>query len=256
MDRTSIFHNELFKLDNGHLLGKNPTLPNLTRVDLYNPKIDTLTKKISTDFLLHSIVFPVFHLKKVAFQCLTPQILMIDGRQQPCSRQALTFNKIPMKMPLDNTTIWDNIKNQPSNHLAKQIRWAFSDLKPEYEQNSLFSNNISSQHALDQLTTYFQQIGSIELGFLSTSPILTLTLVVIIPFLLFCFYPKILQTICCCSKQTNKIATAIERRIFTLNERHQALLELQRATPQVNPPSNPQLQRATPQVNPLQIPNK
>ena len=80
MDRTSIFHNELFKLDNGHLLAKNPTLPNLTRVYLYNPKIDTLTKKISTDFLLHGIVFPVFYLKKVAFQCLTPQILTIDGK--------------------------------------------------------------------------------------------------------------------------------------------------------------------------------
>ena len=199
-----------------------------------------LTKKISTDFLLHGIVFPVFHLKKVAFLCLTPQILTIDGRQQPCSRQALTFNKIPMKMTLNNTTIWDNIKSQPSNHLAKQIRWAFSDLKPEYEQNSLFSNNISSQHALDQLTTYFQQIGSIELGFLSTSPILTLTLVVIIPFILFCFYPKILQTICCCSKQSNKKAKTIKCRIFTLNERHRALLELQKAAPQVNPPSNPQ----------------
>ena len=56
MDRTSIFHNEIFKLDNGNLLAKNPTLPNLTRVDLYNPKIDTLTKNMSTDFLLHSIV--------------------------------------------------------------------------------------------------------------------------------------------------------------------------------------------------------
>ena len=119
-----------------------------------------------------------------------PQILTIDGKQQTCSRQALTFNKIPMKMTLNKTTFWDNIKNQPSNHLAKQIRWAFSDLKPEYEQNSLFSNNISSQHALDQLTTYFQQIGPIELGFLSTSAILTLTLVVIIPFILFCFIQK------------------------------------------------------------------
>ena len=44
MDRTSILHNELFKLDNGHLFAKNSTLPNLTRVDLYNPHFDKKDK--------------------------------------------------------------------------------------------------------------------------------------------------------------------------------------------------------------------
>ena len=82
-DRTSLFHNELFRLDKGHLRAKNPSLPNLTISVLYNPKIDTLTKKIKKDFFLHDSIFPVFHLKKVAFLCLTPQILNINGKLKP-----------------------------------------------------------------------------------------------------------------------------------------------------------------------------
>ena len=53
----AFFIMRLFKLENGHLIAKNPTLPNLTIVDLYNPKIYTLTKKISPDFLLHNIIW-------------------------------------------------------------------------------------------------------------------------------------------------------------------------------------------------------
>ena len=128
----------------GHLISKKTSLPNLTIADLYNPKIDTLTKKINKDFLLHDT-------KKVAFLCLTPQILNIDGKLEPCSHQALTFDKQPLKMTLNGTIVWDNLKNQPGNHLAKQIRWAFSDLKPKYTHNNLFSQNILSQHALDKI---------------------------------------------------------------------------------------------------------
>ena len=100
-------------MDKGHLIAKNPLLPNLNISDLYNPQIDTLTKKISKYFLLHDTIFPVFHLKKVAFLCLAPQILNIDGKLKPCSRQALTFDKHPLKMTLNNTiislvTIWQN----------------------------------------------------------------------------------------------------------------------------------------------------
>ena len=75
-------------------------------------------------------------------------------------------------MTLNGKIVWDNLKNQLGNHLEKQIRWAFTDLKPEYAHNNLFSQNISTHHALDKIRTYFQQVRNIELGFLSATGVL------------------------------------------------------------------------------------
>ena len=116
----------MFKLNKGHLISKNPSLPNLTIADLYSAKIDTLTKKIDKNLHLNDIIFPVFHFKKVAFLCLTPQILNIDWKLKPYRRQALTFDKQPQIMTLNGTIVWDN------------LRWSFSGLKPEYAHNNLF----------------------------------------------------------------------------------------------------------------------
>ena len=38
---------------------------------------------------------------------------------KPCSRQALTFERQPQIMKLNNTVVWDNLKNKPANHLSK-----------------------------------------------------------------------------------------------------------------------------------------
>ena len=57
-DRTSLFHNEVFKLNKGSLISQNPSLPNLTISDLYSPKIDTLTKKKDKNHLFKNVIFP------------------------------------------------------------------------------------------------------------------------------------------------------------------------------------------------------
>ena len=44
-DRTSLFHNEIFRQNKEWLISTNPSLPNLTLSDLYSQKIDTLTTK-------------------------------------------------------------------------------------------------------------------------------------------------------------------------------------------------------------------
>ena len=97
----------------------------------------------------------------MAFLCITPQILNIDGKLKPCSRQALTFDRQPQIITLNWTVFWDNLTNKPGNHLSRQIRWAFSSLEPDYHPNSLFSQNISQQHTFDKIRTYFQNIDNI-----------------------------------------------------------------------------------------------
>ena len=87
-----------------------------------SPKIDTLTNKNDKTHLLHDVIFPVYHLKKVAFLCLTPQILNINGKMTLCSRSALTFERQPTFMKLNNSVVWDNLRNKPENHLSKQIK--------------------------------------------------------------------------------------------------------------------------------------
>ena len=58
-DRTSLFHNELFKLNKVHLISVIHLYQILTIADLYFTKIDTLTKKIDKNLLLYEIIFPV-----------------------------------------------------------------------------------------------------------------------------------------------------------------------------------------------------
>ena len=138
-DRTSLFRNEIFKWNKGRLISTNPSLTNLTLSDLYLPKIDTLTKKIDKSHLLHDVIFPVYHLKKVAFLCLTPQILNIDGKMKLCSMSALAFKRQPILMKLNKGIVLDNLRNKPANHLSKQIKWSFASLELNYAPNSLFS---------------------------------------------------------------------------------------------------------------------
>ena len=188
------------------MISQNPSLAKLTISDLYSPEIDTLTKKIDKNHLLNDIIFPFYHFKKVAFLCITPQILKIYGNLKPCSRQALTFDRQPQIMTLNGTIVLNNLKNKPGNHLSKQIIWAFSSLEPEYHPNSLFSQNISQQHTIDKIQNYFKIIDNIELGFFSATGVLTLTLIILILLLLFCFFPKSLQILCCCKQKSNLIA--------------------------------------------------
>ena len=57
---------------------------------------------------------------------------------KPCSRQALTFERQPQIMTLNDTIVWDNLKNKSANHLSKQIKWAFSSLEPNYQPQLTF----------------------------------------------------------------------------------------------------------------------
>ena len=60
-----------------------------------------------------------------------------------CSRSALTFERQPTVMILNNIVVWDNLMNKPANHLGKQLKWSFASLDPTYAPHTLFSQNIS-----------------------------------------------------------------------------------------------------------------
>ena len=121
-------------------------------------------------------------------------------------------------MKLNNSVVWDNFSNKPANHLSKQLKWLFASFDPTYAPSTLFSQNISQMHTIDKIRTYFANIDNIELGFLSATGTLTLILVVLVPILLFYFFPKICNALCCCRQKTNLISKMLEKRIFTIDD--------------------------------------
>ena len=82
LGRTSIFHNEVFQVQNGYLVPKNPSLPkDMTILDLHNSNVDTLTRRVVKSDFLQEIVFPIVNLQKVSYMCQKPTILLIDNIQ-------------------------------------------------------------------------------------------------------------------------------------------------------------------------------
>ena len=214
-NRTSIFHGEIFTLQNGFLKPENPTLPrNLTLLDLHGPITNRLTRKIESKDLIQGILFPVFNLQSIGFLCPVHQVLKIDDKEVICNLHSLQFHSFPNKIIQGMKVLWSTEKNINSDYLQKRLKWSFSDLSPVLTDHKVFTTNINNPHALDAITQYFQTADDVSIGLWSTLAAF-FVIIIIMSLALSCFFFP-LFALRCCKGRYNLFRICLEKRLKTI----------------------------------------
>ena len=217
--RTSIFHGEIFDLQNGKLFPQNPSLPkNLTLLDLHGSMVNKLTRKITDKDLIKSTLFPIFNLNSIGFLCPTNQMLNIDGEMVNCNLHSLQFHTFPKRITVNNEILWDTQMSVSSDYLQKRLKWGFQDLSPTLTDHEVFTTNIHSPHAFDAVSQYFQTADSVSITLWAT--VGSLLLIFIVGGIVICCYCYPSFALKCCAGKWNVLRTCLERKLADLEFRN------------------------------------
>ena len=162
-------------------------LPAIKADSIFTAQIDKLTRKISSNDVFDTDIFPIYFQNKMSLQCLTPRLLMIDGNGYHSTKSKQDFFPKPTKIVHDGRQIFGHTIDK-----LDKIDWTY-DVNILDQPTQIFSTNLTDLHVIDKIKQYFLQADIIDYGLWTTIGLLTLTLCCVFPACIFIFKPTLLK---------------------------------------------------------------
>ena len=176
--RTSIFSHQIAILDGNNLNFQADQLPSIPLETLHDPKVDEATRQLQLSDYVHQQLYLIYSGKKVSLQCITPQMIIVDGEKRYCDQTTLNFVPFPKSIQIGEQSV---LQVAIPHHFSSKLDFLNSDMR----SISIFHNsNFTDPHFGNKVINFFQKATAIHWSFTFIA-----FLCVLLILLLFC---------CCC----------------------------------------------------------
>ena len=203
--RTSIFSHQIALLDGKNLNFQANQLPSIPLEALHHPKVDEATRQLQLSDYIHQQLYLIYSGKKISLQCITPQMIVVDGEQRYCDQTTLNFVPFPKSILIGEQSV---LRVAIPHHFSSKLDFLNSDMR----SISIFQNtNFTDPHFGDKVINFFQTAKAIHWSFTFILFLCILLLATLICCACYIRCPSCLLHAFCCWSNT----CCIKRRVRT-----------------------------------------
>ena len=157
--RTSIFSHQIAILDGDNLNFQAPQLPSIPLALLHDPKVDEATRQLELTDYVHQQLYLIYSGKKVSLQCITAQMIVVDGSKQYCDQTSLNFVEFPRSIQIGDQSV---LQVAIPHHFSSKLDFLNSDMR----SISIFHNSdYKDPHFGNKVINFFQKASAIHYSF-------------------------------------------------------------------------------------------